>query len=132
MGSNPILSANGTLENPVFSRVLSIRRKSFCLDFLCFCRFFEPFIFPFLPVNIRMKNLQIPHKIRLLVCFSIKASRVILRRGLAPTGTKTAGLTACGLFCPRVSRLVACGLLYFYPKFHNRLLFVQQCRKLIG
>ena len=24
MGSNPILSANGTLENPVFSRVLSI------------------------------------------------------------------------------------------------------------
>ena len=25
MGSNPILSANGTLENPVFSRVFSIR-----------------------------------------------------------------------------------------------------------
>jgi hypothetical protein len=36
MGSNPILSANGTLENPVFSRVLSIRQKFSDLDFFAF------------------------------------------------------------------------------------------------
>ena len=65
MGSNPILSANGTLENPVFSRVLSIRQNFFRFDFLCFCRFFEPVLCSFLPVNIRIKNLRIAHEIRL-------------------------------------------------------------------
>ena len=65
MGSNPILSANGTLENPVFSRVLSIRQKNSDFDFLCFCRFSEPILCSFSPVNIRIKNRQIPHEIRL-------------------------------------------------------------------
>ena len=65
MGSNPILSANGTLENPVFSRVLSIRQKNSDFDFLCFCRFSEPILCSFSPVNIRIKNLQTPREIRL-------------------------------------------------------------------
>ena len=65
MGSNPILSANGTLENPVFSRVFSIRRKFFRFYFLCFCQFFKPILCSFSPVNIRIKNRQIPHEIRL-------------------------------------------------------------------
>ena len=65
MGSNPILSANGTLENPVFSRVFSIRWKFFRFYFLCFCRFSEPILCSFSPVNIRIKNRQIPHEIRL-------------------------------------------------------------------
>jgi len=65
MGSNPILSANGTLENPVFSRVLSVRQKFSDLDFLIFRCFFEPILCAFSPVNIRIKNLQAPHEIRL-------------------------------------------------------------------
>ena len=65
MGSNPILSANGTLENPVFSRVLSIRQKFSDLDFLLFRCIFELILCSFLPVNIRIKNLPIPHEIRL-------------------------------------------------------------------
>ena len=65
MGSNPILSANGTLENPVFSRVFSIRRKFFRFYFLCFCQFFKPILCSFSPVNIRIKNLQTPREIRL-------------------------------------------------------------------
>lgn len=65
MGSNPFLSANGTLENPVFSRVLSIRQKFSDLDFLLFRCIFEPLLCSFSPVNIRIKNRQIPHEIRL-------------------------------------------------------------------
>ena len=74
MGSNPILSANGTLENPVFSRVFSIRWKFFRFYFLCFCQFFEPILCSFSPVNIRIKNRQIPHEIRLFkVCILFAA-----------------------------------------------------------
>ena len=65
MGSNPILSANGTLENPVFSRVFSIRWKFFRFYFLGFCQFSEPILCSFSPVNIRIKNLQTPREIRL-------------------------------------------------------------------
>ena len=65
MGSNPILSANGALENPVFSRVFSIRWKFFRFYFLCFCQFSEPILCSFSPVNIRIKNLQTPREIRL-------------------------------------------------------------------
>ena len=65
MGSNPILSANGTLENPVFSRVLSIRQKFSDLDFLLFRCIFELILCSFLPVNIRIKKRQTPHEIRL-------------------------------------------------------------------
>ena len=65
VGSNPILSANGTLENPVFSRAFSIRQKKSDFDFLCFCRFSEPILCSFSPVNIRIKNRQIPREIRL-------------------------------------------------------------------
>lgn len=57
--------ANGTLENPVFSRVFSIRWKFFRFYFLCFCQFFEPILCSFSPVNIRIKNLQTPREIRL-------------------------------------------------------------------
>lgn len=116
----------------LLSRVLSILQKFFDLDFLLFRCIFEPILFFFPPVNIRIKNHQTPLEIRLLVCFSIKVSRVILRRGLASTATKTAGLTACSLFCPKASHLAACGLLGFFLKFYDRLLFVQQCCKLIG
>ena len=49
MGSNPILSANGTLENPVFSRALSIRRKFSDLDFLLFRCILSRFYALFLP-----------------------------------------------------------------------------------
>ena len=41
MGSNPILSANGTLENPVFSRVFSIFGIFLCGVFYDFIRIFS-------------------------------------------------------------------------------------------
>ena len=43
MGSNPILSANGTLENPVFSRVFSIFKIFFTVFFITFTAFFGVF-----------------------------------------------------------------------------------------
>ena len=65
MGSNPILSANGTLENPVFSRVFSIFKIFLHGVFYNFyCIFWRVLRLKILLEN-RTKSPSKPHKIRL-------------------------------------------------------------------